>query len=269
MAGIFKIMRSSLAFFPIYILGDQAMDVSKKSELEMIRDLDNKSFNNLKEWVKPIIKEMFNNAKENDVIKCVVCNRYSKPDFTIEINNQRKYISLKSGRSDSVHFEGIKSFILFLRKIGISKETQRTILRFHYGDGTLDGTGLVRFGHGDLMVKMKDALKAANNELNSKEVIKECLEHFVFSGVEGRRISADYLWFGDKNYALSVSKEELINFVNRKGYEYIRTLHIGPMTIQPYLRDVERKSKYPQKRHVVQVKWHYLLSDIQRIRNKM
>lgn len=76
------------------------------------------------------------------------------------------------------------------------------------------------------------------------------------------------IYFGNKISGVICSKEEIIKFVLSRKYDHIRTLHIGPMTIQPYLRDIKRISKNLYKRNMIQVKWSYLLSDMQRIDSK-
>ncbi len=75
----------------------------------------------------------------------------------------------------------------------------------------------------------------------------------------------DALVFGSADYFVFATKEEIEKHVLSKRYGHIRTLHIGPMTLQPYIRDAKRQSKYPEKRMRAQIKWHYLLSDIEQI----
>ena len=66
--------------------------------------------------------------------------RFNSVNF-IEYKGNRKYISLKSGKADEIAQEGIKNFVLYLRKCGLSKRSQKTILLYHFGDGTNDGSG--------------------------------------------------------------------------------------------------------------------------------
>ena len=122
-----------------------------KIEYELVNVFNNRKYGDLNEFHQSIVKRIFPNIIESDLIFSGICNRYSKPDIYIEVSNVRKYISVKSGRSDSMHFESIKDFIIFLRKFGISIQTQKTILFFHYGEGTLDGTGNTRIGVEELI----------------------------------------------------------------------------------------------------------------------
>lgn len=238
------------------------------NEQKILASYNKKKFKQLNDFQKDIIRTIFPNISDEDVIFSDICNRYSKPDIYIEVNNIRKYISIKSGRSDSMHFESLKSFILFLRGLGVSKLTQKIIILFHYGDGSLDGTGKERLSFEKILERYAKYISYANEEIGSKLIVNEALNRFVFNGVESKTISTDYIYFGDDKYGVLASKEEIVNFVLGKKYRHLKTLHIGPLTIQPFLRDVNHKSKNIYKRHIIQVKWHYFLSDLQRIRNK-
>ena len=236
-----------------------------KNEYNIVNAFNGKKISELSAFQKKIIFSIFDNVNENDVVHADICNRYSKPDIYLSIKNSVKYISVKSGKNDSMHFENIKTFILFLRKNGISTRVQKLILFFHYGDGTLNGTGKKRFDFETLSSKYYRFIKEINVELNNNLILRKCLLRFVFCGIEGRTTFSDYIYHGNENYGVLVEKDELINYVLNKSYFYYKNIHIGPLVIQPYLRDVKRKSKNVFKRNIVQVKWYYLLSDLEKI----
>lgn len=235
------------------------------NEKRIIKSYNNKKFSQLNDFQKEVIKTIFSNIKDEDMIFSNICNRYSKPDIYFEVNNIRKYISIKSGRSDSMHFESIKSFVLFLRGLGVSNRTQKIILLFHYGDSSLDGTGTIRLCFEEIMKKYSNYIQEANEEINKIDIVKKSLDRFVFMGIESKTCFVDYIYYGNEKYGILCSKEKMVDFVLKKKYGHLKTLHIGPMTIQPFLRDVKRVSKNVYKRNMVQVKWHYLLTDMQKI----
>ena len=241
------------------------MDRTKIEEYRFLASVKGKTFSELNPPMKRLIEKLFGEGERIEPFSCDLCNRFSKPDIYLAFGKRMKYISLKFGRSDSIHFETIKSLVLFLRGLGVSSETQKTILLFHYGDGTLDGSGTRRFLFEECFSLIKDRIKKANEELNKKSIIRECLRRFLFRGTEARRIEVDALVFGSADYFVFATKEEIEKHVLSKRYGHIRTLHIGPMTLRPYIRDAKRQSKYPEKRTRAQIKWHYLLSDIEQI----
>lgn len=155
--------------------------------------------------------------------------------------------------------------MLFLRKNNISARVQKLLLFFHYGDGTLDGTGKIRMDFEKLSTKYYDFIKEINDAFKDKNIIYQSLIRTVFNGSEGRSSYADYIYHGNENYGILVSKTRLINYVLNKSYDYYRNIHIGPLVLQPYLRDIKRKSKNQFKKHIIQVKWYYLLSDLEKL----
>lgn len=61
-----------------------------------------------------MLKQLYPNIRENDVIVAYKYGRYAKVDMVIRVNNEEKGISIKSGFKNSVHLEPIDKFILYL-----------------------------------------------------------------------------------------------------------------------------------------------------------
>lgn len=235
-----------------------------KNEEKIVISYDGKKVKALSMFQKQVIKRLFGNVNDNDVVYSGLCHRISKGDVYLQINNEIKYLSIKSGNTDSMHFESIVSFILFFRKLGVSEKTQKILLLFHYGDGTLDGTGSRRMLFEELYIKYKYLIEFASKELNSKEIVSKCLDRFVIKGTENSKVPVDYFYYGDDNYGVLCSSQDLKRFVLSRNYDHYKTLHVGPMSFQPYLRDVNGISRHQYKRNIVQVKWHYFLTDLQK-----
>ena len=96
---------------------------------------------------------------------------HEKPDLILTLNGEIKFISVKSGRSVSAHEESLTSIIPFLRSLGVNDHILKTIVYFHYGDGTLDGTGLSRFTSNDLRRVMNSYFLEASHYLSKKEIV--------------------------------------------------------------------------------------------------
>ena len=234
-------------------------------ERRIAKSYNEKYFKELNPFQKEILLKMYPQIQEKDLIKCKgYYFSKAKPDIQFIVNDEIKYVSIKSGRSDGMHIEEIKTFILFLRSLGVSIKTQKILLLYHYGDGTLNGTGKTRMLHNEIAFKYKELIEYATEELKTPEIIIPCLNRFMFTGTNLKRKSVDFIYFGDETYGILCSKNDLTNFVISRNYSHLKTMHIGPMTIQPYLRDVNRVSEHEYKRDMVQIKWHYLLTDLQK-----
>ena len=68
------------------------------------------------------------------------------------------------------------------RQFGISIETQKTLLLYQYGDGTMDGTGTKRMNYHEVFDWLHTHIEKANEELNGKfDIILSTFETlFVF-----------------------------------------------------------------------------------------
>jgi len=239
------------------------------NEIEICSSINNKKFKSINDFMKELIVFMYGPIDKNTIIHSEKYDPFEKADIYFEVNGIRKFVSIKSGKTKSIHSEGIKTFILFLRSLGVSVETQKTILLFQYGDGTLDGTGDKRLTHDELMIIMKNQIENANKELNNENIIKETVDRFVFTGGYGEKAkTVDFILYGTKDHGVFVSKKELLDYALKRKTEYIRTLHIGPITIRPYMRDIERKSLNPYKRDIVHGDWKDLNGDMMVIEGK-
>lgn len=237
----------------------------RPTDYEAKEALDGKTVEGLSPAMNLFITSLFPMAKSDDVVHCELCDNYEKPDLRIEVGDEVHFISLKSGGSKSLHYESIKGITLFLRSLGVSVQTQKTLLLFHYGDGTLDGTGETRLLREDVMEKYKAPIEKAMIELNRPQIVRACLKRFIFEGSEKRVHAAEFLAFGDPTTFLTVSKDEVFDFVMRQRYDYIRSFHVGPMIFAPWKRNVERVEEDEWKRGIVHVVWPYLLTDIQKM----
>lgn len=128
-------------------------------EDEMVVHLNNKKLKDLTNNCRNLIKELFGALDDDALIACTKTEGSVKPDLIIECNGKTRYLSMKSGRSEIVHQEIVKNFVLFLRSLGVSKRTQQTILLFHFGDGTMDGSAKERMSYERIRMLLADRIK--------------------------------------------------------------------------------------------------------------
>ncbi|MCQ2771900.1 MAG: hypothetical protein MJ238_01295 [Bacilli bacterium] len=212
-------------------------NIGFKIEEEFVRALDGKAAGELSHNIKHMLREMFDFFEPDSIVECQLVDKFQKPDIYIELEGKRKYISLKHGQSKQVGQDKIKNFILWLREQGLSVESQKTILLFQFCDGTMDGSGRRRMKWDDFMMQNKKRLDALNKELNSsKSFIKEFANRYVFKGTVEANIEADYIYHGDINYGVSVSKTQLFKHIERRSYDWVHNPHVGPFYFKPHAR---------------------------------
>ena len=185
------------------------MNLGFNIEKDLLFNLNKKKYYELTPFLKDTLKIIFPFITDEDIIYSRLLERTQKPDIYIKCRDQIKYISIKSGRTNSIHFEKINELTSFLASRNISNETIETLLLFHYGDGTLNGTGETRLLFEDLFPILNKRIQKANYELNQKEIVEELIDRFIFHGIESKILSVDYILHGNQNYGVLCSKEKI------------------------------------------------------------
>ena len=232
-------------------------------EDQMVTRLDKKRFKELENNLKHLLLELYHDIEDNELITCEKQDGFYKTDIKVTCKNKTFNVSLKTGKADVIHEERIKTFILFLRENGISTETQKTILLYQYGDGTLDGTGKTRYNYDELMFYFRDRIQKANEELNRSVDFKlKVLDHCMFTGVIDNPVIADAVYHGNLDYGIVVKRSQIENHIRRKNYDFYKNLHIGPIMLRPHARYVNKSATNEDRRHKIECYWPNLSDDI-------
>ena len=99
-----------------------------KNECEFYKELNNKKVVELNLLLKEFIEDLFGKIDKDSLIKCSIDYEKKKYDIKITINDIIKNISIKKGIKNSVHVEGISSFIHFLIE---NKVDRQNIINYH------------------------------------------------------------------------------------------------------------------------------------------
>lgn len=238
------------------------------NELDFVKSLNNKRVRFLNPFLKDIVFRVFKESPRSLAkVQAKKLENFEKADISITLNGVTKYISIKSGHSTYIHSCYLKDFILYLREMGISMETQKAIVLYHYGDGTYDGTGKQRYDYQTVISKYRDVIKRANEELADKRIVTKIVDRFVFGADDSQNHVVDYLLMGYIEHGIIVSRQDVLRFVNKKSFGYIIAPHVGPLHLQPYLRDIERRSNNPEKRKIIKLEWKNIEADLSTINN--
>ena len=110
---------------------------------------------------------------------------------------------------------------------------------------------------------MQDEIKAANIELNrNRELVVDYVTKFLFHGNHEDLPSADYIYFGTPDFGVLASENQVIKYLQRKNWNYINSLHLGPVIFGPRARFINHDERQPQRRYYVAFKWGRLSNDI-------
>ena len=232
-----------------------------QNELEIKRELDNKIVKELNPMYRSFIEDLFSNINDYDLINCIIDYSNKKHDIIISIGNEKKYISIKKGIKNSVHVEGISSFIHFLIQNHVKRNVVIEYLKYHYADGTTNGTGINRLSAEEYKKENQEKIDVINAGINNKGLLIKVIDRFILKGNISDK-SIDAILFGVNDDFIWIKKEDIIKVILSKKDVYSSAVHFGPLTIQPLDRCLNYNPKFDKRRFCVQVKWYNLADDI-------
>lgn len=241
-----------------------------KVENEIINYINEKEYiYKMNRNMQRFIKEIFNFNLTNIKLQAYKYAKNCKPDIVIKANNVEKYISIKSGKNNSVHQEHLYSFIFFLLDNRKDFKNLVEVLRlFHFNDMTLDGKGIQRKNANDFYNNYPKAINSLNNFFNSKDNIELILKRILFDGEYFHTKSADYIYYGNVSKGIWASKNDILKYL-KENTSLTNNIHISKIFYQNLNRNLTKKDENEYKRYKCQFKWHSLVKDISFImRNK-
>ena len=232
------------------------------NEQDIIKVLDGKKYCDLPEFWKKRMKQLCKEIEDEDKIDCFKCVYNQKADISIRAHDRKWNISIKSGYFVSVHNERITSLIGYLRKLGISEDLITTLRLYHYGDGTIDGTGEKRKTLEEIKAEMQDKIDEFNEAVNQKDIFMKLADRFIRSGTPYQRSYVTHLYYGTCTYGTMIHVNTLFDYICEAFTCETKAIHFGPFIYSPAYRGVENFDPNNVKRYYVNIKWPSATNDI-------
>lgn len=188
-----------------------------------------------------------------------------KPDIIITINGTSKYVSIKKGSGNSVHQEPLDLFTRFLAANNVRAEIIQALKQFHYGDGTDNGTGRTRISASSWISNHPAATVSINRSFTERSLLLNFINRVLFTGNVNPTIAADAIFHGNINRALWASKEEITAYLLTHDSLTNNSIHFSNLTYQVWNRNLGFNPNTESRRHVMQVKWASLTTDLSAI----
>ena len=238
-------------------------------EIKMIEALNGKHFKDLNENLRSMVKFMFGDVSDDELVYAEIIDEDVKPDFYVTCKGIKHSVSYKHGKSKQFHAEGLKQFVLWLRDQGISMDSQKTFVLYHYGDGTYTGKGERRFNNYELMHKYEERIKKLNKELNAKpSFVKKFLNRIMFKGTHEEYPEAEFIYLGGVRHGIIVSKDQIMKHFARKQYPMIKIPHIGPIGLRPHARYIDSEVFDVKRRETIDFCWFEMAGELELISEK-
>jgi len=255
-----KACRFALRFPYILLVTIMGINDGHANEQEIIELLNGKRISDLAPHFKKWLTTLF--LKCNDYLEVKKLNNEQKADIAISRGDQSRYISIKSGDSNSFHSESIRTFIPFLRGLGVSESTLKVIAFFHFGDNTLTGLGPTRFTSAELRRVHAKAFKSASEELSQPQLMKEIINRVIIQGRYGVNYPIDGIYHGTIKDGFFLSTKQIYRILLRKSHQRKNgTINIGMLTYQPGSRNLWGIPGSEQKREQSEIRWRSFLKD--------
>lgn len=238
-----------------------------QNELEISRYLNGKKIRQLNPNFFDLITEIYGNLDPELIIHTKIDYTKKKFDMIIDIDKNIKRISIKKGICNSVHVEGISSFIHFLIDSGVPKETVVAYLKYHYADGTTNGTGKERKSVEEYKIQNPNSIHLINQKINTIYILNRAINRFLLQG-KNSNIKIDAIIYGTKDDFLWITSDDVKKIILSKMNMESTSVHFGPLFCQPLTRCLNRNPKLERKRFLVQIKWYSIFDDIIEYKNK-
>lgn len=220
------------------------------THLQIVEYLNNKKYkeinNNLQEMLTYISTSKL--SPDTRIYSSVVVSNLIKPNIQIQIDKSTYYISVLSGRSNSVHEESQEDIIVHLKTLNAPE----IVLDFINGLCLSDN-------HTSAYCRIY-----AQNDFNNynriiayfdKSEVKQNLIHrFIKIGIHNN-ISSDFFYYGNIYKGKTISTESVTNYLANKQIN-TRIIPIGGLTLQ-------RKNRYVNNH--IQIKWRDPSTDMNKI----
>lgn len=241
------------------------MNYGYKNEYDFVQLFNEKKYMELDTNSQKFLYELFDSYIDNDeYIKAWKNKKNQKADIFIKYKNRIKTVSLKMGRSNSVHHENIEDFKSFLEKY-LPYNIIEYYVSYHYGYKK-DSTGKTDYSKVLTAEEYKKIYQKQidifNKRINQTKIIIDMIDRFIIKGrnsdydidafVDGT--IDDYVW---------LMKYEIYDLILSKRSMNFTSPHVACMTIGPKKRNIDRKSEYFKERYLVCVRWNFIREEIE------
>lgn len=237
-------------------------------EYSLINHINNNKFlNKLNPNIKLFIKELFPKLKNTDEIIAKKYFSNYKPDIVIEAYGIKKYISIKTGKNNSVHQEHIFSFCNFLKEQNTPEKTIANLLFFHFNDQTKNGSGMNRKNAANFIENNPRIIKDINNYFNNNNFVEKAINRILFEGEYYNLPKVDYIYYGNLNNGIWASRTQILNYMIKNNI-FSNSIHISKIYYQSLQRNLSNKPQNEFRRYYVQFKWHSIENDLLNVKKE-
>ena len=241
-----------------------------QNEYDFVEYFNGKYLHELDNNSQMFLKDLFQDVIDNkEVIKSWKNKAPQKTDIFIKYKNHIKNISLKCGKSNTIHNEVIENFRIYLEKLSIPYNVIDKYASYHYGYAR-DENNKIDFSKTLSSEEYKklyqDEINIFNNYINKTRIIIDMIDRFIVKGLNSD-YDIDALVSGTIDDYVWINKYDLYDLILSKKSLEFTSPHVACMTIGPKKRNLDRQSKNAKDRYVVSIRWNFIREDIVNYKN--
>ena len=235
-----------------------------KNESDFVDFFNDMYYSEFDENTQLFLKELFENNIDNDeLIQCWRNRMNQKADIFIKYKNRVKSISIKSGKSNSLHSESVQDFKMYLEKLNIPYKSIDYYMSYHYGykrseDNKKDFSK--QLNAEEYKELYQDELDDFNKCINKTRIIVDMIDRFIVRG-KNSDYDIDALISGTPNDYVWIMKHDLYDLILSKRSLEFTSPHIACLTIGPKKRCIYG-DKNIKDRYLIAVRWNFIKEDI-------
>lgn len=246
------------------------MNYGYQNEYDFVQLFNEKKYLDLDSSSQKFLYELFDGYIDNEEeIKSWKNKKNQKADVFIKYKNRIKTVSLKMGKSNSIHHENIEDFKSLLEKY-LPYNIIEYYISYHYGYSK-DAEGKTDYSKCLTSEEYKklyqDQIDIFNKKINQTKIIVDMIDRFI---VRGRNSDYDIDAFVDgkiDNYVW-LMKYEIYDLILSKRCIEFTSPHVACMTLGPKKRNMDRNPEYSKERYLVCVRWNFIREDIEYFKAK-
>lgn len=224
------------------------------NEIMILTGLDSHLYKDLTPKWKRHMKRMFKDIKDDDYITATYYDfKDAKPDIVIKVNNRRVFVSIKSGRAPSVHYEPVATFIKFLKEMEVPKRIIKIILFYHYGFSLKKGVTDYVLSRNEIIEKYSKYIYEVNDYFHEDEdLLKEIIYRTIIRGRLDRDL-IDYFYYGNPRKGFLLSITDIIDLIVGDPNYMCESICFNQLT---YVSCARQKDN--PRRHHIKINWPIL-----------
>lgn len=250
--------------------GDNIKNYGVQNEHDFVMHFNKKHYCELDRNSQQFLEELFDEDIDDDEEIISWKNKSNqKADIFIKYKNYVKSISLKCGKSNSVHCESVQDFKRYLEKLNIPYKVINKYFNYHYGYRRDENEDIIFskiLSAKEYKVFYQNEIDIFNEYINKTKIIVDMIDRFIVRG-RNSDYDIDSLVVGTVDNYVWIMKYDLYDLILSKKEDYYTSPHISCLTIGPKKRNIYGNSKNKNDRYLVCVRWNFIKESIIEFKN--